>query len=226
MPQHVSSAMKTLDRPMLLWRVVGGAFLHFTLPAYVLLGLGYCAAGLLSGLTFAELAAHALTYSAWFATGYLALALSGTAAAVLLDPPLRRRQRRRAERNPNAATQQSYQELADALAEGRARLDAAAVSQLDAIAAQEWHHEQLAFQALSADLTKVVRTSIAAMATASSDRREDITAVTVAALSRIADGLHDLQMERSRLDEGDLRTVARYIDGRYLPSNSAGDSVY
>ncbi len=226
MRHPVSSAMKTLDRPMLPWRVVGGAFLHFALLTYLLVGLGSCAAGLLSGLTFAELAAHALTYSAWFATGYLTLALSGTAAAVLLDPPLRRRQRRLAERDPNAATQQSYQNLVDVLEEGRARLDPVAVAQLEAIAAQEWHHEQLAFQMISADFSKVVRTSIAAMATASSERREEITAVTVAALSRIADGLHDLHLERSRLDEGDLRTVARYIDGRYSPSNSAGDSVY
>lgn len=226
MPQPVSSAMKAVDRPMLPWRVVGGAFLHFALPAYLLVGLGCCAAGLLSGLTFDELAAHALTYSAWFAIGYLGIALIGTVAAVMLDPPLRRRQRRRAERDPNAAIQQSYQNLADALADGRAHLDPAAVLQLDVIAVQEWHHEQLAFQAISADLTKVVGASIAAMATASSERREDITAVTVAALARIADGIHDLQLERSRLDEGDLRTVARYIDGRYLPSNSAGDSVY
>lgn len=210
---------------MLPWRVVAGAFLHFALPAYLLVGLGYCAAGLLSGLTFAELAAEAATYSGWFATGYLALALSATAASVLLDPPLRRRERRRAERDPNAAMQQSYQNLVDALAEGRARLDPAAISVLDAIYAKEWHHEQLAFQVISADLIKVVRTSIAALATASSERREDITAVTVAALSRIAYGLHDAQLERGRLDEGDLRTVARYIEGRYSPSNSAGDSV-
>ena len=215
----------TADRPVLPWRIVAGAFLHFALPAYLLVGLACCSAGLLGGLTSSGLASRALPYSVRFAVVYLILAVVVTSATVLLDPPLRRRRRKRAKRDPDAAQRQSHRNLATALAEGRSRLDPAAVSVLDAIAANGWHHDEPAFQSVSADLAEVVRASAAALVTATPQRRQELTAVTTATLTRIAASLCVLQEQRGRLDEGDLRTIARYIDSRYPPPDCAGDSV-
>ncbi|WP_242097640.1 hypothetical protein [Sphingomonas sp. CROZ-RG-20F-R02-07] len=213
------------DRPVLPWPIVAGAFLHFALPAYLLIGLACGAVGLLDGLTPPDLAAWALPYSVRFAVAYLILAVIATAAAAVLDPPLRRRQQRRVGRDPGAAERQSQRNLAGALTEGRARLDRDAVSALDGIAGIAWQHAEPAFQSISADLVEVIRTSVAAMATATPQRRQELATVTTATLTRIAATLRDLQEQRGRLDEGDLRVVARYIDSRYPPSDYASDSV-
>ncbi len=221
--------MNMSDRPVLPWRIVAGAFLHFALPAYLIVGLACGAAGLLGGQTLVELAAGALPYSVRFVVVYLSLTAIATAAAVMLDPLLRRRRQRRAGSAPDAAEQQSRRNLAFALAEGRSRLDRNVVSVLDAIASVDWRHEEPAFRSVSADLAQLVRTSVAALSTATPERRQELTAVTTATLTRIVATLRDLQDERGRLDEGDLRTVARYIDSRYPaaapPPDYAGDST-
>ncbi|WP_267381262.1 MULTISPECIES: hypothetical protein [unclassified Sphingomonas] len=213
------------DRPVLPWPIVAGAFLHFALPAYLLIGLACGAAGLLAGLTPPDLVARALPYSIRFAVAYLILAVIATAVAAVLDPPLRRRRQRRAGRDPGAAERQSRRNLVCALAEGRARLDGDAVLALDDIAAITWQHAEPAFQSISADLSEVVRTSVAAMATATPQRQQELATVTTATLTRIVAVLCDLQERRGRVDEGDLHTVARYIDSRYPPSDYASDSV-
>jgi hypothetical protein len=218
-------SMNMSDRPVLPWRIVAGAFLHLALPTYLILGLACGAAGLLGGLTSVELAVRALPYSVRFAVVYLLAAGTATATAVLLDPPLRRRRRRRDGRDPDAAERQSRRNLTIALAKGRSLLDRGAVSVLDIIASIAWHHEEPAFQSVSADLAEVVRTSAAALATATPQRRQELTAVTTTTLIRIADRLRELQEDRGRLDEGDLRTVARYIDSRYPAPDCAGDSA-
>jgi len=55
--------MSVADRPLLSWWIVAGAFLHFALPAYLIVGLACGVAGLLGGLTSVALAASALPYS-------------------------------------------------------------------------------------------------------------------------------------------------------------------
>jgi hypothetical protein len=219
------SPKNATDRPVLPWRIVAGAFLHFALAAYLLVGLGCCAAGLLGGMTSPELVARALPYSVRFAVVYMALATTTTLVAAMLDPLLRRHRRRRVGRDPGVLERQSRRDLTMALAEGRSRLERDAVSVLDTIASIAWHHDDPAFQFLSADLAEVVKTSVTALTTATPQRRQDLTAVTTATLARIVQSARDLQDERRRLDEGDLHTVARYIDSRYPRSDYAGDSA-
>jgi hypothetical protein len=216
-PRAEPSSTNAADRSVLPWRIIAGGFLHFALPAYLLVGLACCAAGLLGGLTVPEVTARVLPYSVRFFVIYAALAPIAAATAAVLDLPLRQWRQRRAGLDPHAKEYQSRRNLAVALAEGRSRLDRDAVALLDAVASVAWHHEEPSFQSVSADLAQVVRTSAAALRTVTPRRRQELAVITAATLTRIVDGLRDLQEERARFDEGDLRTVARYVDSRYPP---------
>ncbi len=213
-----------MNRPVVPWRIVVGGFLHFALPAYLLAGLACCAAGMLEGLTSAELVARTVPYSVWFAILYILVAVITSAAVILLDPLLRRRRRRRARRDPDVAQLQSRRSLTFALAQGRAHFDGDTVKVLDAIGIMAWNHEAQGYQAISADLAQVVSTSIIALEGAVPHDRQELADITTIMLSRIADALSAMQDDHRRLDEGDLHTVARYIDSRYPPSDYAGDS--
>jgi hypothetical protein len=58
--------------------------------------------------------------------------------------------------------------------------------------------------------------------TASDESRTDILALATRSLQRIDDTLNDLAAERSRLNHGDARAVARYVENRYGPSDFSG----
>ena len=93
---------------------------------------------------------------------------------------------------------------------------------LTTIRKAQWDHGDSRFQALSKDLAEVMRTSAAALTSAPAARRAAITDMAAASLEGLHAGLQALLDERSRLDEGDAKTVARYVETRYGTSDSAG----
>lgn len=216
------------DRPALIakapipaWRIVGGAFLHFAVPVYV----GTVAVATLftapAGAPLGELAHLALGYSGWFLAGYAALALAATVVAAALEP-LAGLRRRRDAIDPRRAANDSRMRVTHALAEARSLPGSDLRRLVDVLARPRWNHDDERYQALSRDLAQVVHAMAVANDTASDESRTDILALATRSLQRIDDTLSDMVAERSRLDHGDARAVARYVENRYGPSDFAG----
>ena len=214
------------DRPALIakapipaWRIVGGAFLHFAVPVYV----GTVAVATLltapAGAPLGELAHLALGYSGWFLAGYAALALAATVVAAALEPLAGGR---RDAIDPSRAANDSRMRVTHALAEARSLPGADLRRLVDVLARPRWNHDDERYQALSRDLAQVVHAMAVANDTASDESRTDILALATRSLQRIDDTLSDMVAERSRLDHGDARAVARYVENRYGPSDFAG----
>jgi hypothetical protein len=205
------------------WRLVGGAYLHFAVPAYlIVMPLSALAVSSYHAPVSAIITAVP-RISAWFLGSYALLAASSVAAAIVLEPVLRLHIARRAARDPQWAATASSRRVARAIAEGVSRLGPEPASALDALRGERWDHVDERFQALSADLAEVVRTSCVALATAPVDRRAAIIRVSAESLHRIETALAALQAERGRLNEGDLNTVARYVELRHGSSDFASD---
>jgi hypothetical protein len=108
-----------LDRPILPWRLVAGAWLHFIIPAYLIF---LVIAFLVAGPSFhpADDAAHfAVVVSTRFVATYCALMIVSAVCARLLDPILRARRSRRTLRDPLARSRRSYRDVGTADARAR-----------------------------------------------------------------------------------------------------------
>jgi hypothetical protein len=216
------------ERPVLPWRLVVGALLHFILPAYV---ATLAIAGFVDGPRHSSAEAlldFALGASGKFLAFYILLIVVAAGTARLLDPPLRTRRARIDAANPALAAKRSQRRVARASAEaGRLAYGDATgrvTMAVTAIRDGRWQHGDDRFQALSADLAEATHTFSTAFETAGPDRRAEIAALAATSLERIAAALESLAAERGRLDEGDARTLARYIDTRYGPSDFTGDA--
>lgn len=208
--------------PIRAWRIVGGAFLHFAVPAYILCVAVITLLNAPARASVAELARLALGYSGWFLAAYATMAIAVTAVAAAIEPMLAiRRRRYRAHDSAFAATA-SRLRVTRALADARGLPGAEIHRLLDSIAAPRWDHDDPRFQALSNDLTQVVHAMSTANATASDQSRPDIIDLATRSLRRIDDALATLAAERGRLDHGDARTVTHYVENRYGPSDFAG----
>jgi len=206
------------------WRLVGGAYLHFAVPAY-LVAMPLAAIFISPArASITAMIASVPRLSGLFLAGYAILAASSVVVAMGIEPLLRLRNARRAARDPHFAAQASSRRVARAIAEGMLQLGPEAASMLDSFRGPRWDHADERFQALSADLVEVVRTASAALETAPLDRRAAIADLAAASLQRIDSALAALQAERGRLDEGDLQTIARYVATRYDSSDFAGDA--
>ena len=161
--------------------------------------------------------------SALFLGGYAMLGASSVIVALAVEPLVRFCNARHEARDPRFAEHASSRRVARAIADGMPRLGPEAAHTLDAFRGPRWDHADERFQTLSADLANVVRTASAALATAPPDRRAAIADLAAASLHRIEAALTALQAERSRLDEGDLHTIARYVATRYDSSDFASD---
>jgi hypothetical protein len=213
------------QRPPGSWKLVAGAWLHFVAPAYLVAIPVAALATAPPGATTSTLLRLALGYSGWFLLAYAALALLSIAAVAALEPALRSGQARREARDPRLAARASERRVTRAVMDGRRQLGDEALRILDAIQGERWHHGDARDQALSADLAEAVRTSIAAIRSAAPERRDEIAALSAASLRRIDSALATLHAERGRLDEGDARTVARYLELRYGNTDSAGEGL-
>jgi hypothetical protein len=211
------------NRAVPAWRLVGGAYLHFAMPAYLI--TTPLAAIFVSpiGAPIDSMLAKLPMLSGWFLGGYASLALLSVAAAIIIEPLLRFRVARREARDPTRAALASSRRVARAIADGTQHLGGELAPALDVLRGSCWDHSDERLQALSADLAEVVRASSAALATAPADRRAAIADLTAASLHRIDTALAALQAERARLDEGDLHTVARYVAMRHDSSDFASE---
>lgn len=207
--------------PIRAWRIVGGAFLHFAVPVYVVTVAVATLFTAPAGAPLADLAHLALGYSGGFLAGYAALALAATVVTAALEPLVGLRRRRDAI-DPRRAANDSRMRVTHALAEARSLPGADLRRLVDVLARSRWDHDDERYQALSRDLAQVVHAMAVANDTASDESRTDILALATRSLQRIDDTLNDLAAERSRLDHGDARAVARYVENRYGPSDFAG----
>jgi len=208
--------------PISAWRIVGGASLHFAAPVYLVTVAVATLFNAPAGAPVSDLAKLALGYSGWFLAGYAALTLAATLAAAAIEPLIGIRHRRRNAIDPSRAAIDSRRRVAHALADARSLPGVDLRRLADALAAPRWDHDDERYQALSQDLEQVVRAMTTANRTASNESRPDIVALAIQSLQRIDHTLGNLASERSRLDHGDARTVARYVENRYGPSDSAG----
>jgi len=210
-------------RPVLPWRLVAGVFLHFVLPAYVV-ALAVDLLLFAPDLPLPLMVLQALPFSGWFLLVYALIAIAGTALAAALDPLFRARRARRDARDPATPTRHSEQLLAEAVRQGRGQFGQTGDEILQAPRRGRWAHADARFQSLSRDLAQVVRTATAALASADVERRATVKETALRGLNGIAAGLHELELEASRRDEGDAQTVARYVESRY-GSDSAGSAT-
>lgn len=207
--------------PIRAWRIVGGAFLHFAVPAYIVTIAVATLFAAPTGAPFGDLAHLALGYSGWFLAGYAALALAATVVAAALEP-LAGLRRHSDAIDPSRAATDSRMRVTHALAEARSLPGADLRRLVDVLAQPRWDHDDERYQALSRDFAQVVHAMAVANDTASDESRIDILALATRSLQRIEDTLSGLVAERSRLDHGDARAVARYVENRYGPSDFAG----
>lgn len=208
--------------PIRAWRIVGGAFLHFAVPAYVVIVAILTLFDAPAGASLGSLARLALGYSGWFLAGYAALAVTATIVAAAAEPLFVARRRRREAGDPALSAAASRLRVTRAIADARSIAGSDLGRLLDSIGAPRWDHDDPRFQALSQDFLQVVQVMTTANATASAKSRPEIIDLATLSLQRIDDTLGELAAERSRLDHGDARAVARYVENRYGSSDFSG----
>ena len=187
-------------------RLLVGILLHFCVPAYLLASLAAAMLHSPAVTDWPAVPARMLWTAAWFAPAFL-LALAGAAAVgTLLDW--------RIERAPDAVAVSR-----DALGEGRRLLAPLADARLDRALARlggaRWDHADPRHQRVAADLLAAGRTFVAAHDSAAPAGRAAIGALAAESVDRLATAMTALAEERQRLDEGDARTVAGYLQARY-----------
>ena len=212
------------ERPILPWRLVVGICLHFAIPAYLIF--------LLTGFLLSPVPPDGaeqgvrwiLRESGYFLVGFVLATVAGGLIAALVDPPLRAWRRFRRTRDPERAAADSRRQLDTALRRigaanwgDRSTRIAAAVARLTG---GTWHHQDPDAQRLTRDLGEAAEAFVPALQGAQGARRAELAEMSVRAFERIADALEEQQAVKSRLDEGDARTIARLIDLRYGSNRS------
>jgi len=207
------------ERPVLPWRLIVGICLHFAIPAYLIFLL---AAFLLAPAppTDAEQGVRwLLRESGRFILLFALLMVAAGVGAALLDPPLRALRRRRHQHDPDLAATASRERAQAALARidapdwGAAGARVAAAGH--ALGRASWDHHDPAGQRLSQDLKEAADAFVPALQSARAAKRAELADLAAQAIERIAAALDELAADKSRLDEGDARTIARLIDLRY-----------
>lgn len=203
-------------RPVLPWRLVVGALLHFIIPAYL---YTLFATWLVEGAPTHALLGEAVRVSGKFLAFYAAFALLAALLARAVDPPLRRRRGRREAGDPALAARASAERVATATARA-ARLASGTAGEpiAAAVAALRhamWDHADERDRKLSGDLADAVDAFVRAHASASLEGKGEIATLAAASLARIASALDELAGERRRLDHDDALTHARYLERKY-----------
>jgi len=207
------------DMPILPWRLVVGIFLHFAVPLYLIALLA--AFLFLPGVpaTAEARIQWLLRESGLFVIGFTAATILAGIVAAIVDPPLSALRRRRQARDPNQLILASRKRAQAALA----RLGAAdwgvagtrVTAALARLSREVWDHGSAEGQRLSQDLAEAANAFIPALDSASGAKRSELADLAAGAIDRIADALEQQHADKSRLDEGDARTIARLIDLRY-----------
>ncbi len=215
-PSSMTREATDAGRPVLPWRLVVGALLHFIVPAYLYTLL---ATWLVEGAPTHALLGEAVRVSGKFLILYAAFTLLAALLARALDPALRRRRARREAGDPALASRASAERVATATARA-ARLASGTVGEpvaaaVTALRHAAWDHADERDQKLSVDLADAVDAFLRAHASAGVDGKPEVATLAAAALNTIAAALDDLADERRRLDHGDALTHARYLNRKY-----------
>lgn len=187
-------------------RFLVGILLHFCVPAYLLacLAAAFLHQPVVTGSD--AVPARMLWTAAWFVPVFLAAMPAAAGLGAMLD--------RREERGPDAVAVSR-----EALEDGRRRLRALGCLTLDRALARldtaRWDHADPRHQRIAADLAAAGRTFAAAHDSAPPAGRAAIGELAAESVERLADAMAALAEERRRLDEGDARTVAGYLQARY-----------
>lgn len=207
------------ERPVLPWRLVVGIFLHFAIPAYLIFLLAAFLLSPAAPVTAEARVRWLLGESGWFVGGFVLATFAAGFASALIDPALRRLRRRKQTRDPNrsaiASRQRSQSALARIAAADWGKANAQVAAAVERLKRDPWDHADAAGQRLSMDLMEAANAFVPALDSARGAKRAELADLAAKALGRIADALEQLAADRSRLDEGDARTIARMIDLRY-----------
>ena len=212
------------ERPILPWRLVAGAFLHFIIPAYLVAALVDWLLRAGAGGNGESFLRHLLPFSGWFLALYAAAMLLCSLAAAGLDRVLHRRRAMREAADPAAPARRSEERMAAAVRLGKGRFGGKGDEALANMLCRRWIHADPRFQALSADLSAVVQRSVQALDHATDDGRAAIVEMACAAIDHVGQGLDALETTERERAEGEARTVARYVELRYGASDFAGDA--
>lgn len=193
-----------------LRRLVGAAFLHFGLIAYLILVPFLCLLLAPPGAGLAEFLALGIRCSAIFLVGLAGIAGASIGVAAALDARTAHRQRR----SEGTDAARSERRLASARELGRHRLAEPSPTILDALARHAWQHDDARDQALSRDIERVVATAVAALA-ATPDRAATINEQTAAALKHLDGAATDLATDRAAAVSNAAQATALYIQQRY-----------
>ncbi|WP_404710247.1 hypothetical protein [Sphingomonas sp. MMS24-J13] len=215
-------AVRKRQRMIPAWKLAGGIFLHLTVPAYLLTLAVVGTSAALHGRSLAAMLGQIVHLSGWFLFGYTLLGVASVAGLALAEHGIGRWRGRR-ETPPTPQARQSAARLDHAVATGHRVLAHASAPALHALSETAWDHADPRIQALTADLAELLDRTAVALASAPRDRRDAIAKLGLESLDHIAASFAALAAERSRLDEGDVRVIARYVEARYGTSDFSSD---
>ncbi|WP_454883852.1 hypothetical protein [Sphingomonas oryzagri] len=212
------------DRPILPWRLVAGAFLHFVVPFYL---IAVVTDVLLFGpheVSGEGMLRHALAASPALLSGYVGVALLATLLAAGIDPLLRRGRARRLAKDPAVMDRRLADRVGRAAAVGKGRFGVRADAALAAMTQARWVYGDPSHRALAGDLIETVRVSCAAIESAPVDRRAAIAAMAAGTIEHLARARKELADVGAAQDERKARAAARYVEIRYAASDfSSGE---
>jgi membrane protein implicated in regulation of membrane protease activity len=204
-------------------RFVAGIALHFAVPAYLI----WLAIALIPSLGSGDrdqLAATAGQASLQFLLFYAVFLVAITLATRALEPALRQARERREARNPLAAGRQSKAQLSSALRTAATIGNGKALHEaIERLRSAPWRHEDQRFQTIASDLARAANAFAVALDGAPPTEREELEALAARSFGRIAEAVEQLAEEQRRLDHGDARTLAHYIELRYPSSDFASE---
>lgn len=207
------------DTPVLPWRLVVGIFLHFAIPLYLIALLGaFLFLPNVPATTEARVR-WMLRESGLFVVGFAAATILAGMVAAIIDPPLRAWRRRKRARDPDQPALASQKRAQAALARIAAaewgNSGARVAAAVERLRREDWDHLNIDGQRLSQDLAEAANAFIPALDSAGATMRDELAELAADAIDRIADALEQQHLTKSRLDEGDARTIARLIELRY-----------
>lgn len=205
------------------WRFAAGIALHFAVPAY-LLWLAVALLPLLASGGKDQFAAAAGRASVQFLLFYALFLVVLSLTTRALEPAINSARERREARDPQTAPRQFKARLNSALRAAASLGDDRELrSAIQRLQSAPWRHDDERFQTIVSDLERATKAFATASDGAGPAERREVEELARGALNRIAEAVEQLAEEQRRLDHGDARTLARYIELRYPSSDFAGE---
>jgi len=211
----------TLPQPIRPWRLAAGVLLHLAVPLYLLTLAGVLLPPIAEGASserLAALAAHAsLAFLICFLVGSVVLTGLVRAAELLIEAGRSRASPRLAGGAPDTSRTQVETSLRRIRSWRSAPAALAAEARLSKLS---WHHDDPRVQAIANDLNRITLAFDPRLGSGEGGAELDRMAADV--IDRLAAAAELVSDERRQLDDGDARTLARYIELRYPSSDLTG----